>query len=269
VNFAKENDHVKLRTRLLGAVGVLSIAGALVATTAPVSAAPTSEGSCTGATTLATVTPGLTDQTQLETAAIHGLKQVSDFKEFLGGTCNGLVENPLGTTGQPPASLTITSIAAKLSGNTSCALNAQARGADANSANAYPVSGKITFGTKTLDTEATPHPFSLQAYITLLGQHGPDPSDAFDLGGVVIKGADVGATVGGSIWEDPAKKLAKTDLEYPGYNSTGYGFDISPNTLGCLDNTGGNVTPITTLLSGDGTSPLGVATTGFQFSFGE
>jgi len=261
---------VKLRTRLLGAVGVLSIAGALVATTAPVSATPTSEGSCTGATTLVTVTPGLTDQTQLETAAIKGIKQVSDFKAFLGGTCNGLVENPLGATGQPPASLTITSIAAKLSGNTTCASNAQARGQDGGASNAYPVSGKITFGTKTLDAETpTPHPFSLQAYITLLGQHGADVSDAFDVGGVVIKGADVGATIGGSIWEDPARKLAKTDLEYPGYNSSGYGFDISPNTLGCLDNTGGNVTPITTLLSGDGTSPLGVSTTGFQFSFGE
>jgi hypothetical protein len=261
---------VKLRTRLLSAVGVLSIAGAMVAATAPAEATPTSAGSCTGSTMLATVTPGLTDQTQLETASLKGLKQVSDFKAYLGGTCNGLLSDPQLPNGTPGASLTVKAISAKLAGSASCALNASARGADANNADAiYAPTGKLMITTTALNTAPHPAPWGIQAYISVLGQHGGDNSDALDIGGVVTKGADVGAAVSGSIWQDPATKLATTDLQYPGYNSTGYGFNLGSNSANCLDGTGGNVTPITTLLVGDGTSPLGQSTTGLNFSFGE
>lgn len=262
---------MKLKTRVLGAASALAIAGSMLALAAPAAnATVTSGGSCTGATQLGTITPGLTNHTAANVVSTKLLKQIDGTKSVLGGTCDGLVARPSDNLGQPPATIHPKAIASKLSGAASCIIGGP------TDPNAYSLTGKITITATELNAVAKS--WQVQAYITILGfEGGGSPSDVVDIGGVVAKGADVGATVSGSLWEVPAVKLAKGDPALPGYNHSGYGVDpnVAVTLAGCLDPTGNTPAgPITTVLVGGGgattTSPLlSDNANGIIFSFGE
>jgi hypothetical protein len=194
---------LKLRTRVLGAVGSVALAGSMAFLAAPAHAAPQIVGNCGGAVSLATLTPPIGDQTQPEVASTKLLKSVLGLKPTLGGVCN--VPAPLANG---HSTIHPKSFSGKLAGNASCASGAAAQAADASAAAAYPLNGKIA-ATMT-ETGADTKPLGIQSYIALLGaQANNNPNgDVINFGGINIKGVLVGATVTGSIWQDPVSKLA-------------------------------------------------------------
>lgn len=109
-------------------------------------------------------------------------------------------------------------------------------------------------------------PFAIQADVEALGFNAAAGPDVLDIGGIVLKGAGVGAIVSGNIWFDPVAKTGGPS----GYN-TGYELDLA-QALGCADGTPNNAT-IGTILSGGGggssTSLLGSSASGAVFSLGE
>jgi hypothetical protein len=168
------------------------------------------------------------------------------------GTCTGVL-NP-GTGG----TLTPKTIGAKLSGSIACG-EVDYSAADGT----YPLNGKLTV-TSTEINPATTKPYQIATYVRL---NAGDSLDLTNLNGIVTKGVDVGAAVGGSLWENPATKLVKTDAAWPGYRSSGYSLYGFGDLLPCFDDTTGNVTPFSNVVLGDGQSPLLNSTaTGIQFT---
>jgi len=263
----KGDNNVSLKTRLLvGASTVALAAGGMLVAAAPAAhAAPTSIGGCQGAVLLGTITPALTDQTQIGVVAKTKILKDLTTKAAIGGTCATAVRpgDPIQPAGggvllNPKAE------AASLLGNASCANGATAVAADATAAAAWPLNGKITWTMTQLN--ALGKPFAIQADVQALGFNAAAGPDVLDIGGIVLKGAAVGASVTGNIWFDPVAKTGGPT----GYN-TGYELDLA-QALGCADGTPNNAT-IGTILSGGGgassTSLLGSSATGAQFSLGE
>jgi len=257
---------LKLKTRLLAGASSLTLAagGILVAAAPAAHAIPTSIGGCFGALTIGTFTPALGDQTQLNIVAKTKLAKDQTTKLAIGGSC-ATASRP-GDLIHPPGGavlLTPKAEAASLLGNASCAEGATAQAADATAAAAWPLSGKVTW--KMNELNALGQPWAIQAYVQVLGL-SPSGPDVYDVGGIVAKGAAVGATVSGSIWEDPVINTGGAS----GYN-TGYELDLS-NALACADGIPANAS-VSTILSGGGgatsVSLLGSVATGLEFSLGE
>jgi hypothetical protein len=263
---------LKLKTRVLGAVSTLALAGGMVAIAAPAAnATPTVIGGCQGQVGLATLTPAIGDQTQLNVVIKTKLLKDVTTKTAISGDCSsasrpGDAINPAGGLVSP---LTPKAMAASLIGNTGCAQGA-AIPVDATAAAAWSPSGKITV-TMT-QTNALAKPWQIQADISFLGSDPSQPTgDVIDVGGIVLKGAAFGAAVSGSIWQAPATLLPKGDPGQPGVYNTGYGLDLV-SALGCADATPGNATIGTTLFGGGGSSansPLGSVAQGLIFSLGQ
>jgi hypothetical protein len=259
---------VRLKTRVLGGASALAIAGSMLALTAPAAhAVVTPGGSCSGEVALAKITPPLTDQTAAVKITTALLKDLTT-KAAIGGTCNNTVTPSGGNIPSPPATLHPKAFASALTGRVSCANGATAVAVDATAATAYPANGKITVTmTETYTDTVTNlvHPYQIQEYVSLLGFNAAGP-DVVDLGGIIIKGASVGAAVSGNIWEDPVAKTGGTS----GYN-TGYELDLG-NAVGCADGTPNNVSIAQVMTGGGGasaTSLLGSNTTGLSYQFGE
>jgi hypothetical protein len=237
---------LSLKTRLLAGASCLTLAaGGMLIVAAPAAhAAPTPIGGCGGQILLGTITPALGDQTQIGVVIKTKILKDLTAKTAIGGACATAVRpgDPIQPAGGSTGTLTPKAEAASLTGNLGCAQGPTAVAADATAAAQWPASGKITITMTQLNALAKP--YQIQAATTILG-FNPGFQDVVDLGGVVLKGAAFGATVSGSIWEDPVSKTGGPT----GYN-TGYELDIS-NALGCADGTPNNAT-ISTVLSGGG-----------------
>jgi hypothetical protein len=263
---------LKLKTRVLGAVSSLALAGGMIALAGPASAAPTPVGACTGQVGLATITPALTDQTQLNVVIKTKLLKTVTTKQAIAGDCSSASRpgDPINPAGGLVSPLTPKAVAASLIGNTSCANGDDAEGVDATAAAAWSPSGKITF-TMT-QQNALGKPWQIQADVAFLGADTtPGNTATINVGGIVLKGAAVGATVSGSIWQAPVVKLPKGDPGLPGVYETGYGLDLL-GALGCVDATPNNATISQTLFGGGGASansPVGGTAAGVLFSLGQ
>ncbi len=271
---------MKLHTRVLGATSALVLSGSMIAFAAPAAnAVVTSTGSCTGSTTLTKLVPGLTDQTK----AIKASGAITTDKVTLaknGGVCSNLVSVPGSTTPQPPGFLNPVAITSVLSGNATCAQGATAKAADANSANAYALNGKITTTmSQTYTVGTVTKPYSTQGYIALLGFSATAGPDVVDITGMVILGLSVGSNISGSLWENPAKTAVAPDK---GYKNSGYRELTALQAInalgGCTDGVVNNVqmpgaaagSGIPQVLVGDGPSPtFGSTATGLAFQQGE
>lgn len=255
-----------LKTRLLAGASTLAIAGSMFAMAAPAAhAAPTVVGGCGGQVALGTITPALGDQTQIGVVAKTKLLKDLTTKTAIAGDCSSAVRpgDPIHPAGGLVSPLTPKAEAASLLGNASCANGATAQAADATAAAAWPLNGKITYTMTQLN--ALGKPYAIQADIEGLGFNPAGP-DLLDVGGIVLKGAAVGAIVSGNIWFDPVAKTGGSS----GYN-TGYELDLT-NALGCADGTPGNASIGTVLVGGGGassTSLLGSTASGPVFSLGE
>jgi hypothetical protein len=176
----------------------------------PANAVTKPGGNCGGSTALATVAPGLTDTTQHITVKSKLLKAIDGAKQLLAGTCDNTKADPLAPpnplpAGQPPSQMTPKAESTSLVGSGSC-VGATDLIDDTNAANAFTLSGKLAATMNQLDGNL--HPWVIQAYVAILG--GGTGLDTFDLGGIVTKGASVGARISGGIWEDPAFLVSKT-----------------------------------------------------------
>lgn len=266
----KGDNNVSLKTRLLVGASTLTLAagGMLVAAAPAAHAAPTVIGGCGGAVLLGTITPALTDQTQIGVVAKTKLLKDQTTKVAISGNCAVAVRpgDPIQPAGglANGGTLTPKAEAASLLGNSSCANGATAVAADATAAAAWPLNGKITWTMTQLNALAKP--FAIQADVEALGFNAAAGPDVLDIGGIVLKGAGVGAIVSGNIWFDPVAKTGGPS----GYN-TGYELDLA-QALGCADGTPNNAS-IGTILSGGGggssTSLLGSSASGAVFSLGE
>jgi hypothetical protein len=262
---------VSLKTRLLAGASALAVAGGMVGLAAPAAhAAPTPIGGCGGSVFLGTfynsagvLTP-LGDQTAIGTTVKTKLLKDQTTKVAIAGDCSTAVRpgDPIHPAGGLVSPLTPKAISAKLVGNASCASGAGIP-VDATAAAAWPLNGKVTWTMTQLNDLAKP--YQIQADIAVLG-FDPLQADVIDVGGIVLKGAAVGATVTGSVWFDPVAKTGGPT----GYN-TGYELDLA-QAAGCADGTAGNAA-ISQVLSGGGggtsTSLLGSTANGMSFSLGE
>ncbi len=268
---------MNFKTRAIGAVSALAVAGGMVAFAAPAAnAVDTPAGSCSGSRSLAKLIPNLGDQTApfvMTTSLMSNLGTGIPAGTKIGGSCTGLlvpVNNPGGAI---PGTVTPKAIAAKLTGIGSCATGAIPIAADATYANRFALTGKLTSTMSQLD--GLGKPFQIQQYLTSVGfRPGDAISDVAVMTGLVVKGPSVGATVSGQLYQDPISKFGPLSGAGPipakpwpsGY--TGYGLDIvAGNPIGCTDAIPGNV-GMTQLEIGDGTSLLGNAgVTGLSFSY--
>jgi len=226
-------------------------------------------GSCTGQVGLVTfynsakVAAPLTDVTQIGVTAKTKLLKDLNTKATIGGTCVAPPRTGDPNIPAPGGPVTPKAVSASLVGNASCAAPAD----DPNAAAAWPLNGKMTFTMNEKYTDlvsAKLKPYSIQTDISLLGP-GASP-DVVNIGGIVLKGLAVGATVSGSIWQDPVAKTGGTS----GYN-TGYELDLAAG-LGCADSTPNNASVATTMFGGgDGssTSLIGGTAEGVKFTLGE
>jgi hypothetical protein len=222
-------------------------------------------GGCGGQVGLGTITPALTDQTQIGVVVKTKLLKNLTTKAAITGSCDtasrpGDPINPAGGA----VSLHPKAMAASLLGNASCAAGSSATAADATKAAAWPLNGKITYTMTELNALAKP--WQIQADVAILGFNTSAGPDVVDIGGIVLKGAAVGAIVGGNLWQDPVTKTGGAT----GYN-TGYELDVAAGT-GCADGTANNASISTVMLGGGGTSAtslLGSTATGPQFTLGE
>jgi hypothetical protein len=183
-------------------------------------------------------------------------------KAKLGGSCTAPPRTGDPNIPPPGGAVHPKSIASKLVGNASCAAPAD----DPNAAAAWPLNGKMTFTmTETYvdGVTAKTKPYQLQANIAILGQ-GAGP-DVLNVGGIVLKGLGVGATVSGDIWQDPVTKTGA-----PSTYNTGYELDLAA-AAGCADSTPNNASIATTMFGGgDGssTSLIGSTAEGIKFTLG-
>jgi hypothetical protein len=252
---------------VVGASTLALAAGGMLGVAMPAAhAAPTVIGGCGGQVGLGTITPALTDQTQIGVVAKTKLLKDLTTKTAIAGDCSSATRpgDPINPAGGLVSPLTPKAFAASLTGNASCANGATAQAVDATAAAAWPLNGKITWTMTQLN--ALGKPYAIQAGVEALGFNAAAGPDVLDLGGVVLKGAAVGAIVSGNVWFDPVAKTGGPT----GYN-TGYELDITP-ALGCADGTAGNASISTVLIGGGGasaTSLLGSTATGVAFSLGE
>lgn len=264
---------MSLKTRLLAGASTVAIAGSIFAAAAPAAhAAPTVIGGCGGAVGLATffdstnVATTLGDQTTIGLVIKTKLLKDLTSKATIGGDCSSAVRpgDPIHPAGGLVSPLTPKAAAAKLVGNTGCANGPTAVAVDATAAAQWPSNGKITYTMTQLNALAKP--YQIQADIALLGFDSGGQPDVINIGGIVLKGAAVGATVSGSLWQDPVAKTGGPT----GYN-TGYELDLNA-ALGCADGTPNNAAIAQTLFGGGGgssTSLLGSTASGLVFSLGQ
>jgi len=275
---------LKLKTKLVAGAGSLVMATSMMAMAAPAAhAVVTTLGSCSGSVSLVKLSTavkgvGLTDQTQRNIKAAGGLAKDQSTKLIVnnGGSCSGVyragdkhVPSPAVGGGNTILSTLNTTVqATSLLGNAGCASGAGAVAVDATAADAYPLTGKITWKFAQQYTDLltlAPKNYAMQAAISLLG-FSQTQADVIDVGGTVLTGVNAGATVSGDIWEDPVAKTGNSDQ----YN-TGYTLDL-PSAVGCADGTANNAN-ILQVLSGAGgasaTSLLGSTTSGISFKTGE
>jgi hypothetical protein len=275
------DKHVNFKTRAVSVVGALVMAGGMAAYVAPAAAnaADTPAGACIGSKSLGKLVPGLGDQTAavtVTTSLLTDLSLITPGK--IGGVCGGVVVPVNNPGGAVPGSLHPKAIATKLTGFASCAQGdpnvvTDAAHFDATRAQAYPLNGKEILTMTELDGLAKP--WQIQTYVTIKG-FKPGTQDVVEVTGIDIKGPSVGATVSGTLYEDPVSKYGSASNPGPvgpapakpwpsGY--TGYTLDIlTGNPLGCTNTTPGDVT-LSQIQVGDGTSLLGSATTGISFTF--
>ncbi len=268
---------MNFKTRAIGALSALAVAGVFVAFAAPAAnAVDTPAGSCTGSKSLVKITPALGDQTApfvMTAALMSDLGTGVPAGTKIGGSCTGLLVPFNNPGGAIPGTVTPKAIAMKLAGIGSCAVDPGPAAVDATSANQFALTGKQTTTMSQLD--GLGKAFQIQAYLTVKGfRPGDAISDVSVITGLVAKGPSVGATVGGQLYQDPISKFSPTSgagpvpaLPHPaGY--TGYGLDIvAGNPIGCTDGIAGNVA-MTQLQFGDGTSLIGSAgVTGLSFSY--
>jgi hypothetical protein len=261
---------MRITHRAVAALAALSIVGGTVGMAKLASADQQLLGSCSGITGVGAFNGPLTDQSQ-PTAFAAKLASNANTHAPLGGSCTLAKGTP--TDPIVPSTLTPTSVVLKLNGVASCAQGPSAIGADANAANAFPLTGKLaikfaqTWGAGNKDVGK---PIVIQADVSVLGVL----LDSVDLTGIVTKGPLVGAQITGGVWEDPATKLSKKSVAYPGYKNSGYAFDTARAAsllTTCGDSIAHNqgTNTLGTVLIGDGLSPAGINTGGLQFSYGE
>jgi hypothetical protein len=261
-----------LKTRLLAGAGSLALAGSMIGVAAPAAhAQPTVIGNCAGQVLLATFynsagsAISLTDQTQLSVTVKTKLLKSKVTKTAIAGDCSsasrpGDAINPAGGLVSP---LTPKAVAGKLIGNAGCATGPAAIAVDATAAAQWPLSGKVTFTMTQLNSLAKP--WQIQLQLGVLGFDTVVP-DAINLTGLVLKGAAVGADVGGQIWFNPAV-LAPVGT---GHLDSGYDVDLA-SAVGCQDGTPNNASIVQVLAGGGVTTPsgLGSITPGILFSLGQ
>lgn len=273
---------MNFKTRAVSAIGALAMAGGVAVYAAPVAAnaADVSGGFCSGSVSLGKIVPGLGDQTAAVTVTTGLLTDLSAITPGkIGGACYGLKARSDNPGGAAPGTLHPKAIAAKLTGLSSCAqgdplVPADAAFHDATRANAYPLNGKqvVTM----VENDSLAKPWQVQSYITIKG-FKPASLDVVEITGINIKGPSVGATVSGTLYEDPVSKYGSAANPGPvgaapakpwpsGY--TGYALDIlTGNPLGCTNTTPGDAS-LTQVQVGDGTSPLGsTGVTGLAYTF--
>jgi ribosomal protein S28E/S33 len=298
---------LKLKSKVLAGASALAMAGGLIGVAAPAAHAavvltPTvitpggfHSGECVNTVQLVKLTTpvkgvGLGDQTRdaVKAAGNVAKDQTSKLAVNGGGQCSGVTPHgdkhiPFpGSGSQGESNLTAKSAAVSITGNASCAQDAPASPGpptfdvenDATAANAFPLSGKITwtFNETYVDLiSLLVKPYKMQAMVEVLGFTGT-VGDVIDVGGIVLSGVNAGAIVSGSVWFDPVAKTGGAS----GYN-TGYEIDLG-SAVGCQDDLTAGPDPnvnnanIGTVLSGGGPatlSLLGSSTAGLQFDMGE
>jgi hypothetical protein len=208
---------LKRKCKVVAVASALAMTSGLIGVAAPAAyAAVTPVGGCGGAISIIkdtspTLGQGLTDQTQESTKSAGNLAKDVTTRSPISGSCSGTVTRPGDphVPGGANPSLTPRSAAISLLGNASCSFGATPQAADATAAEGFPPSGKITwtfFDTYLDLISALPRQYKMQAYVQQLGLNPSYIGDVVDIGGVVTSGVDVGATVSGSIWEDPVVK---------------------------------------------------------------
>ncbi len=266
---------MNFKTRAIGAFSALAVAGGMVAFAAPAAnAVDTPAGGCTGSVSLGKLVPGLGDQTNpvvVTTALMSDFSTGAPVGAKLGGYCAGLLV-PFNNLGGPvPGILTPKASASKLTGVSGCASNPAAIAADATYANRFALTGKETITMSQLD--GLLKPWQIQAYLTIKG-FVPGSLDVIEITGLIAKGPSVGATVSGTLYEDPVSKFGPISPVGPGlpvgsrpFGYNGYGLDIlTGNPLGCTDGIAGNAS-ITQVQVGDGLSLLGNPASGLTFTY--
>lgn len=287
---------MKLKTKILAGAGSLVMASSMIVAAAPAAhAAVTTVGSCGGAVSLVKLTSpvkgqGITDQTVRGTKAVGALaKDVSNplNKVPIGGSCSGVyragdkhVPTPaVGNGNLVLSTLNPTVQTTSVLGNASCANGATAQAADATSADAYPLSGKITWKFSQTYTDlitlATKF-FTMQADIETLGFSATFP-DVLNVGGIVLSGVNAGALLetaqtgtASQVWFDPVALAPKgTDPNTTAYH-TGYNLDLG-NAANCANGTPNDVNLTLVLTGGGGSSTnslLNSPANGLIFEFG-
>jgi hypothetical protein len=269
---------LRLKSKLLAGASTLVMAGGMIGIAAPPAhAVVTHVGDCGGSVALVKLASttkgvGLTDQTQqVKITGAIAKDQTSKTAVNGGGTCSGVIRpGDLHVPNGAHSGLTAKAEAISFLGNTSCANGATAVAADATAANAYPPNGKITwtFNQTYVDlTTALVHPYKMQADVALLGFNPTPGPDVVDVGGIVLTGLNAGATVSGSIWEDPVALTHGAS----GYN-TGYELDLA-TAAGCADGTPNNANILIVLSGGGGASATSLLGSNLpnslSFDFGE
>jgi len=209
---------VRLRTRALGALSALAVAGSLISVTA-VAAHADEVANCSGATLIAATPstgPALTDTVGPVTMGVHAAKTVADGSvpkgTVLGGTCPTSIP-PSGTS----SPLHPKAIAAKWTGAISC------QELDYNASDGtYPLNGNLTITmTETIPATSPPKSYQIASYVKI---GSGDNLDTLSVSGIVTKGVAVGSLVGGSLWYDPVFKLmspGKTRTVTDGHTTNG------------------------------------------------
>jgi hypothetical protein len=269
---------LKLKSKLVAGASTLVMAGGMIGIGAPAAhAVVTHVGDCGGSVALVKLAgtvkgQGLTDQTtQVKITGNVAKDQTSKGVVNGGGNCNGVIRpGDLHVPNGPTPTLHAKAEAISFLGNVSCANGATAVAADATAANAYPANGKITW---TFDTTyndlltGLPKPWKMQAAVALLGFNPAPGPDVVDVGGIVLSGVNAGATVSGSIWEDPVALTHGAT----GYN-TGYELDLG-TAAGCADGTPNNANILIVLSGGGGASATSLLGSNLpnslSFDFGE
>jgi len=275
---------------MLAGASALAMASGVIGLAAPAAhAAETIVGQCGGGVQLVKLSTavkgvGLTDSTQRGIKVSGALAKDQTSKTAIAGSCSGVYragDTHVPTPAPGGGNLVLNTLTPKaqslaLLGNATCA---QAPEVDPNSADAYPLNGKVTWTFNETYTDlltASPKNYKMQADIALLGiaQHG-DGADVVEVGGIVLSGVNAGAALTtfaadgafkSSIWEDPVAKTGGAS----GYN-TGYELDLGP-AVGCVDGNPNTANILQVLTGGGGasaTSLLGSTANGLIFSFGE
>jgi hypothetical protein len=243
----------------------------LMTTDLPVPPPGTVVGSCTGQVLLATffdavskAATTLGDQTVANIGLKTKLLKDQTTKQAIAGDCSAAVRpgDPIHPAGGLVSPLTPKAVAGKLIGNAGCASGAGIP-ADANAAAQWPLSGKVTW-TMTQANDLV-KPYQIQAQVSIRG-FDPVQADVVNLGGLVLKGAAVGASVSGSLWQDPVALTGGPT----GYN-TGYELDLA-QAAGCANGTPGDASISSVLIgggAGSATSLLGSNADGVIFTVGQ